>query len=82
MPYITGGLALGDVKGSAGAFSGSSFRAGWTIGAGVEAAVWNNVSAKLEYLYYDLGKYTYNSPGNLSTTTKGHLVRVGLNYRF
>lgn len=82
LPYVTGGLALGDVRGRAGALSGSEFRAGWTIGAGVEAAIWQNVTAKIEYLYYDLGKFTYSAPTNLSTTGKGHLVRAGLNYRF
>lgn len=80
MPYITGGLAMGDVRGSAGAVVGSSFRTGWTVGGGIEAAVWQNVSVKAEYLYYDLGKYTYG--GGINTTTKGHIVRAGVNYKF
>lgn len=82
MPYITGGLAVGDVKGAVGpgVLRGSEFRAGWTIGGGVEAAVWQNLTAKVEYLYYDLGKFNY-TPG-INTTAKGHLVRAGLNYRF
>ncbi|MCA0399573.1 MAG: porin family protein [Proteobacteria bacterium] len=80
MPYITGGLAMGDVKGSAGAVTGSSFRAGWTIGAGAEAAITRNITVKGEYLYYDLGKYTYGA--GINTTTKGHIVRAGLNYKF
>jgi outer membrane immunogenic protein len=29
--------------------------AGWTAGAGVEAAVWGNWTWKAEYLYVDLG---------------------------
>lgn len=80
MPYITGGVAFGDVKASAGAIQGTSTRTGWTIGGGVEAAVWRNVSVKAEYLYYDLGKYTYG--GGINTTTKGHIVRAGVNYKF
>jgi opacity protein-like surface antigen len=31
------------------AFRGSDTRIGWTVGAGVEWAVWGNVSAKVEY---------------------------------
>jgi outer membrane immunogenic protein len=82
LPYVTGGLALGDVRGRVGAagLSGSEFRAGWTLGAGVEAAIWQNATAKVEYLYYDLSKSTYVP--NISTTSKGHIVRAGLNYRF
>lgn len=85
LPYITAGAAFGDVKASAGlapAFTSSSFRAGWTIGAGVEAAVWQNVSVKAEYLYYDLGKFKYDAAATIHTTTRGHLARVGVNYRF
>ncbi|MCA0407119.1 MAG: porin family protein [Proteobacteria bacterium] len=86
MPYITGGLALGDVRGSAGGnLTGSEFRAGWTLGAGLEAAVWNNVTAKVEYLYADLGKFNYAPPATgfvIKTPAKAHIIRAGLNYRF
>lgn len=80
MPYVTGGLALGDIRNSAGAFRGSDFRAGWTIGAGVEAALTRNITAKAEYLYYDFGRKTY-TPG-ISADANGHVVRAGLNYKF
>ena len=33
----------------------SSTRVGWTIGAGAEYAVTNNITIKGEYLYADLG---------------------------
>ena len=34
---------------------------GWTAGAGAESAVgWSNLSLKGEFLYYDLGRVTYN----------------------
>jgi outer membrane immunogenic protein len=45
----------------AGAFSDT--RTGWTAGGGVEWMFWPNWSAKVEYLYYDLGNLTYNSSG-------------------
>jgi outer membrane immunogenic protein len=59
--YATGGLAYGEVKssevigGSAG-FSSTSTNVGWTVGAGVEGVIGGNWTAKLEYLYVDLGK--------------------------
>ncbi|KAF2989548.1 outer membrane beta-barrel protein [Methylocystis sp. MJC1] len=42
-------------------FSGAAFsdtRVGWTAGGGVEWMFWPNWSAKVEYLYYDLGRVT------------------------
>lgn len=39
-------------------FSNSDTRFGWTIGAGVEAALFGNWSVKAEYLFMDLGTET------------------------
>ena len=59
MPYFTGGGAYGRVKASAsGIGSFSSTEVGWTAGGGVEYAFVNNWSAKIEYLYVDLGNMT------------------------
>jgi outer membrane immunogenic protein len=71
-------------------------RFGWTVGGGVEAALWGNWTAKVEYLYLDLGDTsprvvnTVLTQGAVSTpittTTAGtfrdHIVRAGVNYRF
>src|SRR5664280_300619 len=57
LPYVTGGLAVGELQ-AWDAFtpaSGSNFRAGWTVGAGVETGITKNWTVKLEYLYVDLG---------------------------
>jgi outer membrane immunogenic protein len=40
----------------------SSTRTGWTVGAGVETKIGGGWSAKIEYLYADLGKYTHTLP--------------------
>jgi len=106
LTYATGGLAYGKIRDSAytigvpdgagtamvGA-SADGVRVGWSVGGGMEYALANNWSAKLEYLYYDLGSRTltldYGSvPGdagnkiNYRFRDTGNLVRVGLNYRF
>jgi outer membrane immunogenic protein len=55
--YATGGLAYGGVSATAPLIplSWGSTRAGWTVGAGVEAAIDQHWSVKLEYLYMDFG---------------------------
>ncbi|HZL30443.1 MAG TPA: outer membrane protein [Pseudolabrys sp.] len=86
LPYITGGAAFGDVKRtSAAALTESETKFGWTAGAGIEYAVLTNWSAKLEYLYADLGKSTCSAATcgtDTEVTFKSSMVRLGLNYRF
>jgi outer membrane immunogenic protein len=76
----------------------SNTRIGWTAGGGVEWMFLPNWSAKVEYLYYDLGSVTYGSSplanfNNIGTlfslgapvsrvSFKGNVVRAGINYHF
>ena len=63
LPYITGGGAYGNVKATVSvpafglAASSSNNQLGWTVGAGLEYAFLSNWSAKIEYLYVDLGSF-------------------------
>ncbi len=89
LPYVTGGFAYGSVKNkiSNGVFAGSNDNTqyGWTVGGGLEYAFTNNLTAKLEYLYVDLDKESFNVPGGTFTSkveTKFSVVRAGLNYKF
>jgi outer membrane immunogenic protein len=86
MPYVTGGLALGDVKAEAPSLgSTSETKAGWTLGGGLEVAIAGPWTAKVEYLYADLGKANCDtSVCRNSTDVDFHtnLVRAGINYRF
>ncbi len=63
LPYVMGGLAVGDIKANSVLGSASEARAGWTAGAGVEAAIAGPVTAKVEYLYADLGKMNCDTAG-------------------
>ena len=86
MPFVTGGAAFGDIKNSPAGFAGDrDTKLGWTVGGGLEAAIAGPWTAKVEYLYVDLGKT--NCPVGscaVSTDVNFHtnLVRAGLNYRF
>jgi outer membrane immunogenic protein len=69
---------------------------GWVAGGGIEYAFWNNVSLKVEAMYYELQpthagarelvNFNINFPaGSRSGTdigTHGFLVRGGINWRF
>jgi outer membrane immunogenic protein len=86
MPYLTAGAAFGDVKMNLpGIGSETDTRAGWTAGAGIEFALTGPWTAKVEYLYADLGKATCSAATcgvatNVDFNTS--LVRAGFNYRF
>ena len=87
LPYATGGVAFGNAYVSTPGGSVNRTQTGWTAGAGVEYAFLGNWSAKLEYLYVDLGTATCNFatcaiPTNASVDFTSNVVRVGLNYRF
>ncbi len=91
--YITGGLAYGGVEHRADYVTGinalpvgtSDTKLGWAVGSGVEAALGGNWSAKIEYLYLDLGEQSLTdapSPLKLATfENRQHLFRAGVNYR-
>jgi outer membrane immunogenic protein len=85
MPYITGGAAFGNVKATQfGVGSVSDTNVGWTAGAGIEAALVNNLTAKIEYLYVDLGDVSCAAclPTASNVDFRSHVVRAGLNFRF
>jgi outer membrane immunogenic protein len=86
LPYFTGGVAFGNVDANRTGFTGvSSTNAGWTIGGGVEGVIAGNWTAKVEYLYADLGDTTCSVAAcGVATNVDLRLntVRAGLNYRF
>jgi outer membrane immunogenic protein len=104
--YGTGGFAYGGgvvngavtgngPLGAAWLGTNSGARFGWSLGAGGEYAITNNVTFRAEYLYYDLGSMSETTTPNAvaaayapgafmtsSTKFQGSLVRLGINYKF
>jgi outer membrane immunogenic protein len=95
--YGTGGLAVAktdvetvDTWGAAIPPSGTAkngegkWKAGYVMGVGVEYAAWKNLSLKVEYQYYDLGKSTYHVDNDLPVRAgvRGDIIRTGVNYAF
>jgi outer membrane immunogenic protein len=65
--------------------SADNFRNGWTAGAGVEWGIARNWTAKVEYLYVDLGNATSVFPLSNRQQTSSltmNVARFGLNYKF
>ena len=87
LPYLTAGGAYGNMEMETGKGSVTKTKAGWTAGAGIEYAFRPGWSAKLEYLYVDLGSATCGTancllPFDETVDVKANIVRAGLNYRF
>jgi outer membrane immunogenic protein len=91
--YGTGGLAIAQLKGNsvnfflndASCIAGfSETRTGWTVGGGLEYALSNHFSVKVEGLYADLGTASATNARGCGATFKNTVTvgRAGLNYKF
>jgi outer membrane immunogenic protein len=90
-PQNVNGATLVPVAAS---FSKSTTNVGWTAGAGVEGAIGGNWTARLEYLYLDLGNISgrFVTPivapsgalviAGYSSHITDNILRVGVNYKF
>jgi outer membrane immunogenic protein len=86
LPYVTGGVAYGNIQAVQPTGTSTNTNVGWTAGAGLEYAVDHNWSAKVEYLHIDLGTATFmgaaSGTSTLAVPVTNELVRVGVNYHF
>ena len=82
--YGTAGLAFGSLEAESGGLQQSQTSVGWTAGVGAEVGIYQNWTAKIEYLYVDLSRNTYTLTGNLPTDNALSFgtVRIGVNYHF
>ena len=63
--YGIGGIALAGIETSqdaAPAFADTRTKAGWTVGAGVDYAMSNNIVVGAQYRYYDFGSEHFDAP--------------------
>ncbi len=83
MVYGAGGLAIADLEVAANGDRDSKTALGWTVGAGAEAAVTNNLTTRLEYVYQDFGSQDFNLNGTgVSSEFDNSQVRLGVGYKF
>jgi outer membrane immunogenic protein len=83
--YVTGGVALTDLKANVtGGGSATAMQSGFTVGGGLETFLWSlHWTGRVEYLYVDVPKHTFNIVGGPVTGgSSNHIGRVALNYKF
>jgi outer membrane immunogenic protein len=87
--YVTGGGAWVNFEGSVnsarfGSFSSETTRSGWTVGGGVEWQFVPHWTAKIEYLFIDVGNNDFhdNNGDIMNVKLQENVVRVGVNYIF
>jgi outer membrane immunogenic protein len=98
LPYVTGGFAYGEdrsyynfaISPGGPTASGAKYNNhdGWTVGAGLEYKITQNLTFKTEYLYVDLGSRSLLNAGvgpyqfSLNEHPTANIVRAGFNYLF
>ncbi len=85
LPYVTAGVAFANATASEplAPSEDTQTHIGWTVGAGVEFAVADNISLDLLYRYTDYGSkdYALTDPATpLSLNT--HTISAGVNFKF
>ncbi|MGB8629285.1 MAG: outer membrane beta-barrel protein, partial [Xanthobacteraceae bacterium] len=91
--YGTAGGAFANIQTVVGGATTTHDQAGWTAGAGIEWAFADNWTAKVEYLFVDIGAGTincaaaictgaYGAPIPVSVSLTENLVRAGVNFKF
>ncbi|MBZ0228055.1 MAG: outer membrane beta-barrel protein [Bauldia sp.] len=83
--YGTGGLAFAHMDASVATLtpsSDSSTLTGYTVGAGIEARLMENLSGRIEYLYYDFNQSDFVIGTASQADLRLHTVRGALVYNF
>lgn len=86
--YLAGGIAganfrVSSTNAAGTEFPDTQFRTGWTLGGGVELALTDNMTGRLDYRYADYGSrdMMLDVP-YLSVPLKTHTVALGVSFKF
>lgn len=91
LPYATAGIVFGRYEvipdyAYTPPLPGEKTHVGWTIGAGVEYALTEKLTTRIDYRYSDFGSMTYATPGFPNNDTRVDLktqdIRLGIAYKF
>lgn len=87
LPYLTAGVAFAGATATDNTVvpgvEDDATHIGWTVGAGVEFAVADNISLDLLYRYSDYGSQTYTlDGGDTDLGLTAHTISAGVNFKF
>jgi outer membrane immunogenic protein len=91
LAYGTAGLAFANIENTYTTVTGAASTVrkfddtqwGWTLGAGVEYALTNNVTARAEYRYTQFDNYRHGFDGrSVQQEPDFHTLRMGVSYKF
>ncbi len=81
--YGTGGVAAAGMEATGGGLSDRATLWGWTVGAGAERMLRDNITARFEYRYSDYeGEAFALGGGGTDVESDNHSVRAGVGVRF
>lgn len=80
--YGTGGVAFGGVKAVTGGTSESATKTGWTLGAGIEAALTEKLTGRAELRHTNLGSQAWSASTPSTIGYSSTDVMLGLGFRF
>ena len=81
--YGTGGVAAADAEVSDGAGDDSQTLIGYTVGAGADVKLTDQIFARGEYRYTNFGEETFNTgSGNQDVDIDSHRVGAGIGFKF
>lgn len=83
MVFATGGLAVSEQELALGVVHDTNTHLGYTLGAGIEAEILDNVTSRIEYRYSDYQSEDYRL-GNVTISSgfDEHSIRAGLALKF
>lgn len=84
LAYGTAGAAISGAKVETPTGDDSATHLGWVVGAGIEGALTDKVTARVEYQYADYGKKNYDTgvPGGTDVDFSTNTIRAGIGMKF
>lgn len=80
--YGTAGGAVASVTQNDGSVSDKNTHFGWTAGAGVEMALSQNVTARVEYNYVGLNDKDYSLTSTQTVGASANIIKAGIGFKF
>ncbi|MBL8573622.1 MAG: porin family protein [Hyphomicrobiaceae bacterium] len=82
LPYATAGIAIANQQVKDATGSSDQTRVGYALGAGVEGAITNSITARVEYMHQNYGNSNHALSGTTRADQSINQVRAGVGLKF